>query len=221
VTGEAFATTFGPADAPLRAFLLHYGGGSALSLAWFAHGAPRTCLTGLLELPGRGTRGGEPFAADYDAAVTDVLETICAFADRPMVLFGHSIGGNIIHSAACRMSPMHRDRLRAVVISAALAPADLSRAAGRQDEPPDASAELLADVRLAGTYVPDRLPTTPVDYHIWFGADDPELHRDHVVSWARHLRREPATAKFSGDHMYITDSMPARDHWRALLKSLA
>jgi surfactin synthase thioesterase subunit len=104
MAGEALVATFGPPDARLRAFLLHYGGGSALSLAAFAHSAPDGCLTGLLELPGRGTRAGEPFAADYDTAVSEVLAAICVAADRQTVLFGHGIGGNLCRSITHRCS---------------------------------------------------------------------------------------------------------------------
>jgi surfactin synthase thioesterase subunit len=212
----------GAADAPLRLVLLHPAGGSALSLAALAHAEPDLCRSALVELPGRGARSAEPFASDYRAAVDDLLAVTADLLDRPTVLFGHSLGGNLAHSLTCALPDRSRALVRAVVVSGALAPADLRRTAGRP-RPATEDPVLLADEALSRSYRSDVLPAGPLpEYHIWQGDRDEHLPADHVEAWARHLRTRPAEAVFPGGHDYhVTAAAAVRTRLRALLHRCA
>ncbi|MFI7601292.1 thioesterase II family protein [Actinoplanes sp. NPDC049681] len=91
--------------------LAHAGGSTAHFRAWrwldpFARVVP-------LELPGRGTRMGEPHEPDWEALVGGLTETVAAevgprpadpaSADAPYVLFGHSLGALLAFDISHRM----------------------------------------------------------------------------------------------------------------------
>ncbi|MFF8993506.1 thioesterase II family protein [Streptomyces sp. NPDC014983] len=105
--------------APVRVYCLPHAGGSAGAyLAWArSRQAPGLHFVPV-ELPGRGTRMGEPLLTsmrDVVDGVLSVLET--RPADEPFVLFGHSMGAQIAYETARRLVAEERPLPRALVVS--------------------------------------------------------------------------------------------------------
>src|SRR5882757_10699576 len=113
-----------PADTPVGPtfVLAPFAGGSAYSVAEWTKPLLAKGQTALaLQYPGRGTRAEEPSArrmADLaDAAAPDVL----AHSEGPLVLVGHSLGGQLAHELTLRLEDAGRT-IELLVVSAAKPP---------------------------------------------------------------------------------------------------
>lgn len=137
------------------------GGGSASYLPWAPLMPPGTELAAIC-YPGRDGRFLEDFAEDWDALVEDAVAAVESAADRPYVLFGHSMGGWTAFDVVSRIEERGGPLPEALVVSAANAP---SRGLTPQDMFPaqrDTDEELVHWMRTFGL-----LPA-----HV---LDDPEL----------------------------------------------
>ncbi|MFH8983842.1 thioesterase II family protein [Streptomyces varsoviensis] len=86
-------------------FCLPHAGGSAAGFgAWRRRFAAhvRVCP---VELPGRGTRWGEPPPARFAALVADLAARIRREADGPYLLYGHSFGALLAYELAHALRP--------------------------------------------------------------------------------------------------------------------
>jgi medium-chain acyl-[acyl-carrier-protein] hydrolase len=91
-----------PANAPVRLFAFPFaGGGAAVYREW------GDCLRGVdvhsLLLPGRERRLEEPPIGDARLLLDRMLPALLALADRPFILFGHSMGALIAYELAHRL----------------------------------------------------------------------------------------------------------------------
>ncbi len=75
-----------------------------------------------VELPGRGTRLGEPMPASFAALADALFAGIRAELDRPYALFGHSLGGSLAYEVAIRVQRHGLPAPAAVLISGSRAP---------------------------------------------------------------------------------------------------
>jgi len=101
-----------------------------------------------VELPGRGARMGEPFAASYDSLVGPLAQAcLRAAGGARFALFGHSMGALLAYGVACRLQAELGVRPAALAVSACAAPA--VRSGERYAEPLD-DARLMADLRAQG-----------------------------------------------------------------------
>ncbi|BBC91687.1 MULTISPECIES: thioesterase II family protein [Streptomyces] len=115
---SAPATGGGGAD-PVRVYCLPHAGGSAGAyLAWArSRQAPGLHFVPV-ELPGRGTRMGEPPLTSLSEVVDGVLSVLRERpADEPFVLFGHSMGAQIAYETTRRLVAEERTLPRALVVS--------------------------------------------------------------------------------------------------------
>ncbi|NEB80452.1 alpha/beta fold hydrolase, partial [Streptomyces sp. SID14478] len=71
---------------------LHPGGGEARLFKEWAGRLPEEIGVAALELPGRGGRKGEPWAADVEEAVGAFADAAAPLLERPVMLYGHSMG---------------------------------------------------------------------------------------------------------------------------------
>jgi medium-chain acyl-[acyl-carrier-protein] hydrolase len=71
--------------------LPHAGAGASVFLPWRRAAAPEVGVCPV-QLPGRETRLGDPVYHRVTDLVTDLLPVLLPLADRPMALFGHSMG---------------------------------------------------------------------------------------------------------------------------------
>jgi surfactin synthase thioesterase subunit len=82
---------FGPASAKTLVCLSFCGGGSSAYRHW-AGAVPEGLGLAAVCYPGREGRFREPFARRWDDLVADAVDIVQAAAERPYVLFGHSMG---------------------------------------------------------------------------------------------------------------------------------
>jgi medium-chain acyl-[acyl-carrier-protein] hydrolase len=74
-----------------------------------------------VELPGRGTRYGEPLATDMSSIRATMLESMAPLLDLPVALFGHSMGAEIAFELCRALGALGKD-VKHLFVSAARAP---------------------------------------------------------------------------------------------------
>ncbi|GID33097.1 thioesterase II family protein [Paractinoplanes brasiliensis] len=220
-------------EAPVRLLIFHHAAGSAMSFSGLARSLSRLSEPVLIELPGRGNRAREPHAKSFADAVSGLLPAVLSLIDRPVVVLGHSLGALIAHSVLHEMTAEHRRRVRAVVVSAAKAPATAAALATFPDGPFQARtreslladldrfggipAGLLADpevrdhavtllghdLHLADTYRQPPAGGGAVPYQFWFGSGDTSLSREEGARWAAGVGRPVPVQEFEGGHFYL------------------
>jgi surfactin synthase thioesterase subunit len=226
--------------AALRLLVFHHAGGSATSFLPVAQAMPEQYESCLFELAHRGMRSEEPAAADYPAAVRELLPEVTELVDRPVLLLGHSLGALLAHSLIAELPAERRALVRGMLVSSSQSPTRAAAEAshppapfvsrtregllaelhGRGGSPPDLfeddelldhAVELIGyDLHLADTYVaPPRL-TDPVEYHIWYGRDDPYLGPDDAEQWGLSTAEEPQIRSFRGGHFYLSQKPEPR-----------
>ncbi|WP_328552743.1 MULTISPECIES: thioesterase II family protein [unclassified Streptomyces] len=225
---------FHPApDAPARLLCFPHAGGAAA-----AHHALSAAVTGpveplVVQYPGRHDRFTEPFAERVDEVVDAVLDALPEDpADRPLALFGHSMGAVVAFETARALQ--ERGLTPAALFVSGRGGPSLPVAA-RWPKPPS-DAELLAEMRLlAGT--DDTLLADPVllelvlpalraDYAMLFahthrpgprlrcpvvaltGDADPRVPVAEVAAWERETERAFTTCVLPGGHFYLDDHLP-------------
>jgi surfactin synthase thioesterase subunit len=132
-------------DAERILFCLGFcGGGTGAYLPWSAVVPDDTELAALC-YPGREGRFTEEFAGDWEELVQDALSAVLSAADRPYVLFGHSLGGWMAFDLAVRIEESGGRAPEAVVVSSANSP---RRQLDGHDMWPNSPKEADADDRL-------------------------------------------------------------------------
>jgi len=211
-----------------RVFCFPHGGGDPRGyLAWQDGLAPAAELH-VMCAPGRGHRFAEPFAASIDELAIGAADAICGYADRPIVLFGHSFGALV----AFEVARLLRDTpaLRHLVVSGCVAPAlmpteylvwaaglegrEFAEMAGRYE---GLAPEIVADEELQELLLPGlrhdlRLiaeyryrPSTPlaVPATLINGRQDWHVADDTVDPWRREFEAPPARHWHDGGHFYF------------------
>lgn len=191
-----------------------------------------------VELPGRGSRLGEPFIEDFAQLVARLCEEHAGVLQGRYALFGHSMGALLAHGMARHQRSLQRELPQALFASASPAPSqrDPKRFAGKDSDqalvaelrqqggtPQEVfdSAELLrltlatlgADYRVCESFrhVPDH--PLPVPIHVFAGRqDDIELAR--VQAWRSDTSRFFSLDWFDGGHFFI------RQHEAAVLAAI-
>ncbi|MEV0237981.1 alpha/beta fold hydrolase [Nonomuraea sp. NPDC050786] len=213
--------------AAARLFCLPYAGGSARVFHdW------RAALEGVdvrpLELPGRGLRFSEAPLDRLEPVVADLLETVAAADDLPVVIFGYSYGALLGFELAWRLERFHGVRPLHLIVAAARAPiwpgpitrlSDLSdtqllkglRAMNGTPRELLEHRQLMeimlpvvrADFTVAERYQyrPGPLPSCPVT--AFCGADDPVVSRAAMETWAECTRSGFTLHELPGDHFFL------------------
>ncbi|MDD2052494.1 alpha/beta fold hydrolase [Pseudomonas putida] len=88
------------AEAPVSLVCFHCAGGSAQSYFPWKQAARDVCDLYAVELPGRSRRLREPFATSVAQLASAFAEQCRALPDKPLVLFGHSLGALLAYETA-------------------------------------------------------------------------------------------------------------------------
>jgi len=212
----------------MRLICLPYAGGSAMIYARWKRGLPSWIDVLPLELPGRGTRMGEPLHTD-PAALADQLadELVGPSLAEPYVLFGHSLGGLIAFEVAHRLLALGAPKPQMLLVSGTEAPAmrdgsrwreplsddalreELLRLNGTPNEALE-SAEIMrgvlpvlrADFLMCGNYSYHRRQRLPCPVHV-FGGDQDETRLDALEAWRTETSAAFGLHMLPGDHFFI------------------
>ncbi|WP_078999171.1 thioesterase II family protein [Streptomyces sp. WM4235] len=244
-TGSPWLRRFHPepssGSAPTLVFLPHAGGGAAYYHPFSAALAP--CAEVLVaQYPGRQERIGEPVPGSIDAMVDGLLEALRPWRERPLVLFGHSMGALIAYELTRRLENAGTAP-RGVILSGRRSPL-IERSEGVDPRDDDALIALVSE--LAGTDArllanPDFreliLPALRGDYHavethrhvpgpvlrapmsVLTGESDPRVGVSEAMAW-RELTTGAFTFRgFPGGHFYLNEQRDAVS--RAVAEDLA
>ncbi|MFF9867079.1 NDP-hexose 2,3-dehydratase family protein [Streptomyces sp. NPDC013953] len=230
-------------DPELRLVCFPHAGGAATSFVSMARGLDGTVEALAVQYPGRQDRRHEPFIPSISGLVDQVVPEILRWADRPLALFGHSMGATVAYEVARRLhgtgrvSPVHllvsgrraptvRRRDVAHLLDDDALVAEIAKLQGTDDAVLQ-DEELLRlalpairnDYRAAGTYqyVPGRALECPVT--VLTGDRDPNVPLEEAKAW-RELTTGPfALHSFPGGHFYLNDRMD--DVCRTIGRALA
>ncbi|WP_051950976.1 thioesterase II family protein [Actinacidiphila yeochonensis] len=222
--------TGGTETESVRVYCLPHAGGSAGSyLAWSrSHEVPGLRFVPV-ELPGRGTRLGEPLPTSMDEVVDGFLTVL---ADRPeherFLLLGHSMGAQIAYETTRRLAVSGRPLPRAVVVSGCRppgAPVALPLHDRSDDEllegivelggtPAEVLAErellgmllpvMRADLGLLARYTTDVRPTVlPCPVLALGGADDQLAGPEWITGWQAVTAENFRHRILPGDHFFL------------------
>lgn len=231
---SAWIRRFHPAprpDAPLLALLPHAGGSASHYLALSAQLA-RHAEVVAVQYPGRQERYREPPVLDLAVLASQVAGALEPWADRPVSLFGHSMGALVAFEAARLLEGADRPAA-ALIVSARRAPGRPSaervhllddtgllneiRALGGIDQRLLHEEELLrhalptvrADYQALETHVcpPGAAVGCPVTALI--GNADPRVSVPDADAWRRHTTGRFDLRVFPGGHFYLDSQVGA------------
>jgi pyochelin biosynthetic protein PchC len=209
----------------LRLVCFPHAGGSASVYRSWPNRLPDDVELLAAQYPGRQDRLREPCVDRMDRLATLVTGALLPFLDRPLALFGHSMGASLAHEVAVRLERLHGAEIVTLFVSARLPP--------RHHRPRDVHQDdetLLADVRMldpvnsAVLDDPDMrelmLPVIRADYQVadsyrpanplvrapvvaYLGDADPTVGAGQLRAWAEITHAGFALVEFPGDHFYL------------------
>ncbi|GAB1333589.1 alpha/beta fold hydrolase [Streptomyces sp. E-15] len=226
-------------DATARLVCLPHAGGSATFYHPVSASMPASVDVLAVQYPGRQDRRAEPCAATIRELADHVTAALLPWTDRPLLLFGHSMGATLGFEVARRLERDHGVVPHALFASARRAPScprdervhlrddDGLIAEMRELSGTDAAilddVELIrmalpairADYRAAETYVYEPGPNLRCPVVGLVGDDDPKVTVDEARAWSRHTDAPFEFHVFEGGHFYLTT------HRRQVLDLLA
>lgn len=210
-----------PAAAVRLVCFPHAGGSASAYRSWRA-AAPEDVELTAVQYPGREDRIREAPWTDAVAMASAVADLL-ADERRPLVLFGHSLGGTIAYEVARRLPRPPRRLVVSARIAPTVSPARvfegsddavldrLYRLGGTSRAVLD-HAELRelvlpafrADLAAADGYVHRPDPPLRCPVRLFLGADDPAVARADAERW-REVAPSVEQREFPGGHFYLQD----------------
>ncbi|MFF9780502.1 thioesterase II family protein [Streptomyces sp. NPDC013978] len=205
-----------------------HGGGSASAYWGWPALLPESVELRAVQYPGHADRIGERLYTDLHAMADAAADALVPLLDRPVALYGHSLGALVAYETALRlvaagypptrltvsgMPPPHRVRAGTVhrATDAELI-VELRRLEGLPDEVlahPDLLDLVLrtarADYALAETYTrrPGPLPALPITVHR--ATSDLEVTAEEAAEWACATTADVRHRTFRGGHFHLAD----------------
>ncbi|MDH6134295.1 surfactin synthase thioesterase subunit [Kitasatospora sp. MAA4] len=225
---EEWIQNFRPApEAGVRLVCCPHAGASASAFGPLARALPAWIEALSVQYPGR--QAGSAGFTDIGELAERTAEKLAPWADRPLAVFGHSMGSAVAFELVRRLQAAGTPPVR-LFVSGRRAPSDgLGANVPRNDE------EIVEELRALGG-VPVRLlerpkyreavlsvirndyransgylasPQAVVDCPVTFllAAEDPYVDRDAAGGWQRHTSRDFSVLPFPGGHFYLNDQL--------------
>jgi surfactin synthase thioesterase subunit len=215
-----------------RLYCFPHGGGSAAEYVRWGRELP-TVEVHAVQLPGRGTRLGEPPLTDMATLVTALVDRLPFGRRDGYALFGHSLGSLVAYEVACELRRRGGPLPGHLVLSGFRAPSrpslvepvhhlgddDLIAEVDRRHGgfPPEVAGDpalrrmlagyLRADYQILETYEYVDSEPLPVPITVLGGRSDGVTGAD-LAAWQRHTT-EPVTVRlFPGGHFYLREHGP-------------
>lgn len=213
-----------PDGAPRLVCFPHAGGAASWFQPFGRHVAGRAELVAV-QYPGRQDRRSEPLVADIRAVADQIAPLLTR--DRPLHLFGHSMGAMIAFEVALRVEPdqlfvsgrrapqiVRDDRVHQLPDEGLIA--EVRKLAGTNARVFD-DEELVrmvlpairADYRAAETYRYRPGPALSCPVTALTGDADPKASVDEVGQWRERTTGAFALKVFAGGHFFLSDNRSA------------
>jgi pyochelin biosynthetic protein PchC len=233
MTDAAWLRRFVPApDAASRLVCLPHAGGSAsyyLPVAK-ALGAKADVIS--IQYPGRQDRRSEPAVLSTGEMADRLFDVLRPLADRPITLFGHSMGATIGFELARRLedagveptalfasgrrAPSRIVDDRTYLLDDAGLIAEVKRLGGAGSQLLDDEdilqmvlPSIRSDYRVAETYRWSGGPNLACPVFAFVGDADPKVSLDDARAWGEHTEGKFEFRVFPGGHFYIDGQAPA------------
>lgn len=228
---SAWVSRFHPSDAPVRLVCFPHAGGAASYYHPLSMKLSSEADVLAIQYPGRQERRAEPCVTDLATLADLVAEELRPWTDRPLALFGHSMGALLSFEVARRLE---RDDVPvlALFVSGRRAPSRLRGEAVHQQ----GDQSLIAHVRqLSGTdsrFLDDPellsmlLPALRSDYQAvetyryepgiplscplaaLIGDQDPLVTAEEAAAWRDHTIDSFELRTYPGGHFYLNEHLP-------------
>ncbi|MFJ1749557.1 thioesterase II family protein [Streptomyces sp. NPDC088116] len=218
-----------PRSAPrVRLVCLPHAGGSASAYHGWAAALPADVELVALQYPGRQDRFGEPCVEGMAEMADAVTAALLPLTDRPIALFGHSMGAAVAYEVALRLEGRHQAGPRHLFVSAQVAPSrwnrgedlhlldDASMVAGvgglggmdervltDPDLLPLSLPSLRADLRIIETYRPSHRQRVRAPVTAYSGDSDAGVPVADLAAWSELTSTQFALRIFEGGHFYL------------------
>ncbi|MCX5010956.1 alpha/beta fold hydrolase [Streptomyces sp. NBC_00555] len=225
---SAWLRRFHPAEeAPVRLFCFPHAGGSASYYFPVSRAlSPRADVVAV-QYPGRQDRRHEAVVDDVRTLADRVFAELRPWCDRPVALFGHSLGATLAFEVALRLEAagvtpaalfasgrrapsLHREDERVHLAPDERLLATIKRMSGT-DPAVLADDELLravlpairGDYKAAETYRYLPGPDLACPVVVLNGESDPEVTEQEALGWAAHTKGPCSFRSFTGGHFYL------------------
>lgn len=217
----------------LRLVCLPHAGGAASYFRDWSKRLREGVELWAVQYPGRENRLGDPLPADMDSLVDDVTEGIRGLLDRPVVIFGHSMGALVGYEVAQRLTGAgEHDAVRRLVVSGSAAP-HLARPYPGQENASLLSDEQLVqavkrfgvdglqllddadmrsvllpairnDYRLVQSFIAEPRDVMDVEVTALVGREDSFVDAEEARAWSSVTNSQFSFRAFPGGHFYLT-----------------
>lgn len=232
--GGRWFRRFGPdSDSRVRLVCLAHAGGSASFYLPMARALGPAVGVLAAQYPGRQNRLDEPCIRDLGVLADELFAALAPWADRPLAIFGHSMGATLAFELARRIESAGAAELVRLFASGRVAPSVRRNDNVHQRDDDGLLAELKAlsgtDSSLLGDEEIMRmaLPAIRADYEavetyryidgpklrcpvtVLAGDDDPTAPLDQVRAWRAHTEAAADFQIVPGGHFFLVDHQDA------------
>ncbi|MET9772269.1 alpha/beta fold hydrolase [Streptomyces sp. NPDC006415] len=230
---DLWVRRFHPApQAPVRLLCLPHAGGSASYFYPVSQRLAPRVETLAVQYPGRQDRRNEPCLETVRDLADRIVEVIAPWQDKPLALFGHSLGASVAFEVALRMEAQGIVPA-ALIASGRRAPSahrdervhlrdddglleEIRRLDGTQSQLLEddeikrmVMPSIRADYKAAETYRYEPGPPLSTPLHALTGDTDPKATTDEVRTWADHTTGRFDMTVYPGGHFYLNTHAPA------------